>query len=127
MEGITYEVRLNLERLAQAGVRVGSLKASGGCAKSKVWLQMKADILGIPVIRLGNDEAGTVGGIMLTGLAEGMFASLDEAADAMIRPLQTYEPRSEMNRRYAECYDRYSRLYESVRPLMDIKDSTCKL
>jgi xylulokinase len=44
MEGVCYEMMLNIERLAEAGIPVRSLNASGGCARSETWLQMKADI-----------------------------------------------------------------------------------
>lgn len=118
MEGIVYEVRINLDRLNAGGVPVKSLNACGGCARSERWLQMKADILGIPVNRLGNDEAGTMGGIMMTAIAEGMFQSLDEAAREMISVSASFEPRREMHERYMEHYARYQKLYGAVRSLM---------
>ena len=79
---------------------------------------MKADILGIPVNRLGNDEAGTIGGIMMTAIAEGMFKSLDEAAQTMVYISASFEPRRDMHERYMEHYARYQKLYDAVRPLM---------
>lgn len=117
MEGIACEVRLNLERLRESGVTVRSLNASGGGARSKAWLQIKADVLGLPVNRLSNGEAGTVGGILLTALAQGMFGSLEEAAQAMVRIEQTFEPRQGMRERYDEQYGRYQGLYKALRPL----------
>jgi len=118
LEGIVYELKINLDRLDEAGVPVNGLNASGGCAKSELWLQMKADILGIPVNRLGNDEAGTIGGIMMTAIAEGMFKSLDEAAQTMVYISASFEPRRDMHERYMEHYARYQKLYDAVRPLM---------
>lgn len=120
MEGITYEMMLNLETLSEAGVRVKSLNASGGCARSEVWLQMKADILGIPVTRLSIDEAGTVGGLLFTGVAIGLYKNLDTAAEALVKPLYTYQPRMDMHDKYQKHYQRYRQLYSSVRHLMDL-------
>ena len=118
LEGIAYEMRLNLERLSEADIFVSGLNASGGGAKSALWLQMKADILGVPVTRMSVDEAGTVGGIMLTGVATGVYQDLDEAAGVLVRPLRVYEPRQVMRERYGEHYLRYRGLYDAVRPLV---------
>jgi xylulokinase len=119
MEGITYEMMLNIEKLSGIGVQIMSLSASGGSARSEIWLQMKADILGIPITRLSNDEAGTIGGIILTGKAIGAYDSLEQAADALVKPLRVYEPRREMYERYQTHYQRYRKLYNAVRPLID--------
>ncbi len=117
MEGITYEMRVNIEKLAEAGIAINALNASGGCAKSRLWLQMKADILGLPITRMSTDEAGTVGGIMLTGVATGVYANLKEAAKALVRPVEVYTPRAEMYERYERHYARYRGLYAALRPL----------
>jgi xylulokinase len=118
MEGIAYETMVNLEKLAEAGVKVETLNASGGCARSEMWLQMKADILGIPITRMSNDEAGTVGSIMLTGAAIGYFESLEAAGSKLAKPLHTYMPRPEMHRQYAGHYQRYRKVYDAIRPLL---------
>jgi xylulokinase len=122
MEGITYEMMLNIEKLSGVGVQIMSLNASGGSARSEIWLQMKADILGIPITRLNNDEAGTVGGIMLTGRSIGVYESLEQAADTLIKPLRVYEPRREMHERYQTHYQRYRKLYNAVRHLMNFTE-----
>lgn len=116
LEGVVYEARVNLEHLAQSGIHVQSLRASGGCARSKDWLQIKADVLNMPIERLSNDEAGTIGGIMLTALAQGMFSSLKEAADAMVHVTHTVEPRQKMVLAYAEHFEKYRALYHALRP-----------
>ena len=94
------------------------LCACGGGARSAAWLQMKADILGIPVTRMAIEEAGTVGSVMFTGVASGLYASLEDAANALVKPLHTYEPRPAQHAAYQEHYARYRRAYNAVRPLM---------
>jgi len=119
MEGITYEMRLNIEKLSDGGIKIRELYATGGCAKSGLWLQLKADILGIPITRMSIGEAGTVGGIMLTGVAAGMYNDLEEAANTLVHPLEVYRPRREVQEQYERHYRRYRRLYSAVRPLLD--------
>lgn len=118
MEGVAYEMRLNYEALANSGIRFSKLHATGGGAHSRLWMQMKADMLGLPITALETVDAGTVGCAMLTGLAVGMFESLEQACERMVRKTEIYEPRPEMTRRYEEVYKRYQGLYNAVRPLV---------
>ncbi|MBQ7247805.1 MAG: carbohydrate kinase [Lachnospiraceae bacterium] len=118
MEGVAYEMRVNYEALRRTGAAFKKLNATGGGAKSAVWMQMKADVLGVPVTALSVSDAGTVGSAMLTGVAVGAFRDLSEAASVMVRELQTYQPRPEMGRRYDRVFERYARVYDAVRPLV---------
>ena len=118
MEGVCYEMRVNMERLKSAGVTVKALRATGGGARSKVWLQMKADILNVPVTALTSEEAGAAGSAMLVGVAVGVFADLQAAAAVMTALKDTYQPRLEVHALYEQQYQRYEKVYEAVRPLV---------
>lgn len=118
MEGVCYEMRLNVERLKSAGVTVRALRATGGGARSKVWMQMKADILNVPVTALASEEAGAAGSAMLVGVAVGVFADLQAAAAVMTALKDTYRPRPEVHALYEQQYQRYEKVYEAVRPLV---------
>ena len=118
LEGVVYEMRLNMEELVKAGIGIKKLKAVGGGANSRVWMQMKADILGVPVVSLGSSEAGAAGSAMLTGIACNIFENLESAADKMVKELETYYPRQEQREAYEPYYEKYRQLYPSVRHLM---------
>ena len=118
MEGVAYEMRLNYEALAGSGIHFEKLHATGGGAKSRAWMQIKADVLNLPITALKTSDAGTVGSAMLTGIAAGLYTGLEEAAKHMVREAETYEPRPEMHAKYMKIYERYQKLYEAVRPLM---------
>lgn len=118
MEGVVYEMMLNMEHLRGAGICPEKLRAAGGGAASGVWMQMKADMLNLPIVSLGNAEAGAAGCAMTAGVAAGLFRDLEEAASALIREKETYFPRSGMHEAYEALYQRYRKLYEAVRPLM---------
>ena len=94
------------------------MHATGGGARSKVWMQMKADMLNLPMTALKTADAGTVGSAMLTGIAIGLFRDLADAAVHMVEPVETYQPRPEMHEKYMKIYQRYAKVYEAVRPLM---------
>ncbi|MGI5958201.1 MAG: FGGY-family carbohydrate kinase [Massiliimalia sp.] len=119
MEGVAFEMKVNLERLEQAGIRFSSLQATGGGANSQVWMQMKADILGMPITALKASDAGTVGSAMLTGIAVGIFRDLNHATEEMVKEKQTYFPRKQQQEQYEAVYQRYRKVYNAVRPLFD--------
>lgn len=118
MEGVVYEMMVNLERLKAAGICPKKLRATGGGAASGVWMQMKADILNVPVVSLGSAEAGAAGCAMMAGVASGVFRNLEEASSVMIQEKEIYHPRPAVHEAYQAHYQRYRRLYEAVRPLM---------
>lgn len=118
MEGVVYEMYLNYKKLEDSGIHFKKLHATGGGAHSKVWMQMKADVLNLPITALKTVDAGTVGSAMLTGVAIGLFKNLKDAVFHMVEETTTYYPREEKHEKYMQVYERYKRVYEAVRPLV---------
>ena len=118
MEGVVYEMLVNFELLKKSGVVCKRMAATGGGAKSRTWMQMKANILNIPVTALSTVDAGTVGAVMLTGIAIGAFHDLKDAAVHMVQETITYQPNEEMHELYRGKFERYAKLYDAVRPLV---------
>lgn len=115
MEGVTYEMRLNIERLSQAGIEIDVIRATGGGATSKEWLQIKADILKKPVVSLGAAQSGTVGSIMLAGLAIGVYKTMSEAEESMVTVKDIYYPRKDIAEAYDSHYSNYKQIYNSIK------------
>jgi xylulokinase len=65
LEGVTFEMRHNMDRLSAGGVQIKRLLACGGGARSSVWLQIKADILGCEIIPVNAEETGAMGSAIL--------------------------------------------------------------
>jgi xylulokinase len=118
LDGITYEMRLNLDRLAAAGVEVREIRAIGGGAKSRTWMQLKANIFNRPVSALNVSEAACLGAAILAGVAVGEYRSAAEAAGALVKVVETYEPQPAEAARYAEQFARYQRVYPALRDLL---------
>ena len=109
---------VNIEQLKKSGISFTRMHATGGGAKSEVWMQMKADMLNIPIVALETVDAGTVGSAMLTGIAIGCFKDLQDAAMHMVKQKKVYEPNSDMHEKYQKIYQRYRKVYDAVRPLV---------
>ncbi|MGF9696414.1 FGGY-family carbohydrate kinase [Paenibacillus sp. MABNR03] len=118
MEGVTYEMRQNIECLEQAGIRIDKLRACGGGAKSDLWLQIKADIMNKTIVALDIDEAGILGTIILCGVALGEFSSYEEATRRLVKVNKTFHPQAKNRKQYDENYAKYKRLYQAVNEVM---------
>ena len=77
------------------------LRIGAGGAKSPAWIQLKADSLGIPVEKVANLQASSVGVAILSSVACGVHGSIEEAIDAMVKVEQVFEPNPVVAARYA--------------------------
>lgn len=109
LEGVTYEIRYNQEKLAENGVKLEKLLACGGGARSKVWLQIKADILGVDIIPSSVDETGAMGSAIL-GLAAVTGKDKFEMAKKFAKYKDVVKPNPEMQKIYDKKYETYKKL-----------------
>ncbi len=64
MEGVTLNMNYGLRRLAALGVKSREIRVTGGGARSPVWRQLMADIFGVPVLAMVEDEGAALGGAL---------------------------------------------------------------
>lgn len=111
LEGVTFDLRQNLENLPGTGIQVRELRAVGGGSKSDAWVQLSADILDRPFVCTANPEAGSLGAAILAGTAMGVFDSLEQGCQAMLREGHRFEPNPARARAYSELYEKYCHLW----------------
>jgi sugar (pentulose or hexulose) kinase len=107
-----------LEDLAGHGFAVQRLFAGGGGARSRLWMQIHADVLGLPIHLPSDAEACALGSALVAAVHAGRFASLDEATRGMVRMAGVVEPAPANRAAYDELYSRYRATYPALRPLM---------
>jgi xylulokinase len=100
--------------LGAAESRAG--RASGGGARSALWLAIVASVLEMPIERLAVDEGAAFGAALLGGVASGVWRDADEAAAATVRVCEVIEPDAAWVPRYRELLERYRGLYPALRP-----------
>lgn len=110
MESITFYFAESLCDLTTIGIDTTEFIATGGGARSDQWLQIKADILGVPFVRLTLPEVTAAGAAMLAGLAAGIFHSPADAAKAFVHRERVFEPDGGRHRRYQEKLADYRQL-----------------
>lgn len=117
LDGLTLELRLNLEILREGGVEIHELRAIGGGAQSTLWLQLKADATGIPIAVPAVTEAAGMGAAVLAGTAAGFFDDPISAVDTHLKIKKVYRPRSPIKALYDERYALYKALYPAVKEI----------
>jgi len=117
LDSVTYEIKLSVDTMESAGIAVREIRAMGGGAKSALWLQTKADILGKPVVAMDVSEAPCLGCAILAGTATGIFPSITAGLAQMVRTRRTFEPDLGLHARYAEKARLYAQVYPALTKL----------
>lgn len=118
LEGAAYEMEW-IRRAAQElpGVSATHIVAGGGGTRNRRWLQIKADISGLPVNVLSIEEATLRGAALLAGVAAGVYADAGEAlAQCPPQPSYTLSPHPSRHTQYRRLFEEgYCRLQQPLR------------
>lgn len=118
MESATLYFLESLDSLKAMGIDMSGFVATGGGAKSAVWLQIKADILGVPFVRPRITECGMLGAAILAGMATGAFSSAREGVEHFVHRDRVFEPNAQRHKHYQELYGQYRRLYPALKTVL---------
>lgn len=107
MEGNARALAHDIETVRAAGFTIDRMLATGGGSSSRAWLQIKADVLDMPILRPASGHGAAQGAAVLAGMAIGAITSL-----AHVRALSedieaTYTPDAERTAAYARTAARY--------------------
>ncbi|MDR1496118.1 MAG: FGGY-family carbohydrate kinase [Clostridiales Family XIII bacterium] len=118
LEGVAFSLRHNIETAREAGAEAGVIHAIGGGARSALWNQIKADVVGCGITASGAETATCAGAAMLAGVGVGEYRGFDEAVRAFVDEGVRYEPNLANKAVYDRRYETYLKLYERLRPIM---------
>ncbi|MBN9023623.1 MAG: hypothetical protein J0H08_16360, partial [Rhizobiales bacterium] len=105
VEAVGYSLRANLDWLErQLGRPIGPVRVEGSLVRSRVWMQLKADVTGRRMEAADIREATSLGAALLAGVGAGVYADHAAAAAAVARDLVPWEP-SPLSRTYARVYE----------------------
>ncbi|HWQ97148.1 MAG TPA: FGGY-family carbohydrate kinase [Clostridia bacterium] len=114
-EGVAFSHRTHMENLLRFRERPSGIRISGGAARSRVWVQIFADVFQIPVEVSAGKELGTMGAAMCAGIAAGAFGDFIQAVDVFSKVAYTCLPNPAM----AEIYEGKFRLYSRLSRTLD--------
>jgi xylulokinase len=118
LEGLTFELRTNLDLLTKSGIKIDQLHAVGGGAQSETWLQLKADICQMPIYVPRITEAACLGAAILASIAVGECDSIKAAVNQAIRMRRKFVPSSKNAEVYRNRRDFYMELYPKLISLL---------
>jgi len=115
LEGVAHGLRDSLDLLAGLGVRPERGRASGGGARSDLWVRIVASALELPLERMAVEEGAAYGAALLGGVAGGVFADVHDAVARCVRVREVIEPDPGWVAAYAAAGARYRALYPALR------------
>ena len=117
LEGVAFGIRDSFEVARSLGIDIRKTKICGGGAKSPLWKKIIANVLGISVEVIESEEGPGYGGAMLAAVGCGQFASVHEAAEKLVKVVDTIEPEKLLTDAYEEKYQQFKKLYPTVKCL----------
>jgi xylulokinase len=118
MEGVTYSLKDCLDLILDTGLDVNEIRATGGGARSELWRQLQADILGLPVYRTQVDEGPAYGAALLAGVAAQVFANTSDACSVIrLRP-EVSRPDDARKKLYERYHSVFKEFYVGAAPVM---------
>ncbi len=106
LEGVLFNLLSINELLVAHTGRARAIHANGGFARSTFWVQMLADMAGVPVRLNASNESGSMGAILLTMKAVGLIESFDKVAD-WVTFGATFEPDPERHAVYRQVFEHW--------------------
>jgi sugar (pentulose or hexulose) kinase len=109
----------NLVIIREKGFEVKTIHVLGGASKSRLWNQVLADVTGLPVGTLVQNENAALGACILAGTGAGIFPDLKTACEVSVRKGGQYEPDMQNRQVYAGIYEKYRYLYSALEKYWD--------
>ncbi len=117
LEGVTFGLRDSLEVAKSLGIKIERTKICGGGAKSPLWKKILANIMNLKVDVIESEEGPALGGAMLAAVGCGEYPDVETIAKKVVKVVDTVEPEPELVAKYEEKYQKFRRIYPTVKEL----------
>lgn len=114
-EGVAYAMRDCLEVAKKLGINIEQTTICGGGAKSMLWKQIMANVLGITVNTVDVEEGPAYGGAILATIADGVYSSVEEAVSKIVNKKDSVSPDEELVKKYNEQYNKFTKIYPALK------------
>ena len=115
LEGVAFAIRDSYEIAGSLGVEITKAKICGGGAKSALWKRIIANVLGIEIQVMKNEEGPAMGGAILAAVADGVYPDVAAGAKMVAEVIDTILPEPELVEKYEERYARFVQLYPALK------------
>ncbi|MHB1375879.1 MAG: FGGY-family carbohydrate kinase [Candidatus Humimicrobiaceae bacterium] len=116
LEAVAYEysIYMDIEKNLIPELKMKEARVIGGGSKSRFWNQMKADILGLPYVKLEREEFGVLGSAILAGYSTGVFSDMKKTSDKFNKISYTVFPDKKKNKFYQSYVNYYKDLLKET-------------
>jgi xylulokinase len=115
LEGVAFALRDCLDVVHDVGATTVRGRVSGGGSRSRLWLQIVASALEVPLEIMATDQGSAFGAALLGGVASRVYRDLGEAADACVRVTEVIDPVAAWIEPYREARRRFRGYYPALR------------
>ena len=120
LEGVAFGLRDCFALIKGAGLgAIEQVRISGGGAKSLLWRQILADVLGAEMITINTTEGAAYGAALLAGVGEGAWPDVETACSQTIKIVGRVEPDRAQEEIYRQTYEQYQSLYPALKPVFE--------
>jgi len=119
LEGVAFGLRDSFEILQAMGIEIQEVRMTGGGARASLWRQILSDVTGYPLHTLQVEEGPAFGVALLSGVGIGIWSSVPEACEAVVRLADRTEPNPRHQEVYERAYTLYRQIYPALRPLFE--------
>ena len=117
LEGVAFGLRDSLEVARSLGIKIERTKICGGGAKSPLWKKIIANVMNLKVDVPAVEEGPSMGGAMLAAVGCGAYPDVETIAEKFVHVVETVEPDSELVAKYEERYQKFKKLYPTMKEL----------
>jgi len=117
LEGVAFSLKDSFSIFEAMQVPVSHVRLGGGGARSALWRRIQADTYGYPVEIVAAEEGAAYGAALLAGVGAGVWRTVDEACDAVVRVVTRIEPNSTDQATMARQYERFKALYPALKAI----------
>lgn len=115
LEGVAFSLRDSFSIFEELGVPIRRVRLGGGGARSPLWRQIQSDVYAHDVEIAAADEGAAYGAALLAGVGAGMWPTVDEACEQVVRSSVEARPNPKTVPIMSERYAAYRRIYPALR------------
>ena len=119
LEGVAFGLRDSVEIARSLGIPLSKTRICGGGAKSPLWRTIIANVMNMEVERITSEEGPGFGAAILAMTGCGEYASVSEAAGAIVKVLDTEKPDPELVAKYEDRYQMFRTIYPACKPVFE--------
>ncbi len=119
MEGVAFGLRDSLEVARKLGIKIDSSKICGGGAKSPLWKKIIANVMNLKLEIIESEEGPGYGAAILAAVGCGVYNSVEEATEKLVKVIDTVEPDTDLVEKYEQRYQTFKKYYPALKGMFE--------